>query len=96
MTNDNQKRMELSIQGRVQGVGFRHFTVTTVRELNDVTGWVKNEADGSVTIVAEGPQPELKQLESAVQDGPRRARVDNIDRTMKPPEDAFSSFEVRY
>lgn len=96
MSTGNKKRIELSIEGRVQGVGFRHFTVTTVRDLQGVTGWVKNESDGSVTLVAEGPEDQLNQLESAVQEGPRRAQVRNIDRTVKDPTGEFSSFEVRY
>lgn len=96
MSNDEEKRMELSIQGRVQGVGFRHFTMTTVRELRRTTGWVRNESDGSVTLVAEGPEKELKQLLNAVADGPRRADVRDIDKEIKDSRDEFSSFEVRY
>lgn len=96
MPANDRKRIECSIEGRVQGVGFRHFTVTTVRDLERVTGWVKNEPDGSVTLVAEGPADQLNQLESAVQDGPRRAKVRNIDKTVKEPRNEFSSFEVRY
>ena len=53
MTSE-KKRMKLSVTGRVQGVGFRNHTVKRARQLNDVTGWVKNESDGSVTVVAEG------------------------------------------
>ncbi|MFB6344823.1 MAG: acylphosphatase [bacterium] len=96
MSNSQTKRMELSLEGRVQGVGFRHFTVTTARKLDNVTGWVKNESDGSVTIVAEGPVDELQKLETAVQDGPRSARVDNIEKDTKDANNEFMSFEVRY
>lgn len=96
MSPDSEQRVELSIEGRVQGVGFRHFTVTTARDLEGVTGWVKNESDGSVTLVAEGPRQQLDQLLEAVRKGPRRARVENIEQSIKDPEGTFSSFEVRY
>lgn len=96
MTDENWRRMELSIHGRVQRVGFRHFTVTKANRLNDVTGWVKNERDGSVQLVAEGPPDQLDQLKSAVQEGPARARVDNIQTEYKMATGEFSSFKVRY
>jgi acylphosphatase len=88
--------MELSITGRVQGVGFRHFTVKTADKLDDVTGWVKNEPDGSVSLVAEGPKDRLDQLKSAVQEGPRSARVDEIQDHRTKSRDEFSDFNVRY
>lgn len=88
--------MKLSIEGRVQGVGFRHFTVTTARKLNSVTGWVKNERNGSVTVVAEGSEDDLRQLRSAVEEGPRRAKVDSVKETYEEPTGQFSAFEVKY
>lgn len=96
MADQNQKRIEASIEGRVQGVGFRHFTVRTAEKLSGVTGWVKNESDGSVTLVAEGPTNQLEELISAVHEGPRRARVDNVDVEKSDARGEFRSFEVRY
>lgn len=92
----NKKRMELSLNGRVQGVGFRHFTVRTVEKLGEITGWVKNEPDGSVTLIAEGPKKKLKKLYEAVEDGPRRAQVDSISGDMDNSTGEFTSFDVRY
>lgn len=96
MPNQNQQRIEASIKGRVQGVGFRHFTVRTAEKLKGVTGWVKNESDGSVTLVAEGPADELDELVSAVHEGPRSARVDDLDLEKTDARGEFSSFDVRY
>jgi len=95
MTSEHQ-RMELRVTGRVQGVGFRNFTVKNAKNLTNVTGWVKNEADGSVTIVAEGPPGELSKLRDAVEDGPSFANVNSIDGTRVEASGEFSTFEVRY
>lgn len=92
----DRERMELSVTGRVQGVGFRNHTVKNARRLKDVTGWVKNEADGSVTVVAEGPPEELDRLKKAVGKGPSFANVDSVSETRKDALGEFSSFEVRY
>lgn len=96
MSDTETKRMRCSITGRVQGVGFRHFTMRTARRLNDVTGWVKNEPDGSVTLVAEGPVPELEELHGAVQEGPRAARVQSVDKTIQPATGEFNDFTVSF
>lgn len=94
--NNPEKRLELSITGRVQGVGFRHFTVQTVNKLEGVTGWVKNETDGSVTLIAEGPRSQLEELRNAVQEGPRMARVQSVQGGFEEPKGEFDSFRVRY
>ena len=52
--------------GTVQGVGFRYTTVNTARNF-DVTGWVRNEADGTVKCVVEGEQAEIDRFIAAVQ-----------------------------
>lgn len=90
------ERMELSITGRVQGVGFRHFTVQTAGRLDQVTGWVRNEPDGSVTVVAEGPRQELDRLLDNLREGPRMARVESVEEDWMEPTGEFSEFRVRY
>lgn len=96
MSTEQDQRMEASIEGRVQGVGFRHFTVRTAEKLGEVTGWVRNESDGSVTLVAEGPKDQLEELHSAVHQGPRSARVENVEADWKAYQAEFDSFGVRY
>lgn len=88
-------RLEAQITGRVQGVGFRHFTRTNALDLN-LTGWVRNEPDGSVTVVAEGPRARLEELLEALEDGPRTAVVDGIDVDWSDADDEFRTFEVRF
>lgn len=94
--SDETQRMELRITGRVQGVGFRNFTVRRAGRLSSVTGWVRNNADGSVSVVAEGRSSELDSLKQAVSEGPRMARVESLEESRDDPTGEFDSFRVRY
>lgn len=93
--SDTAQRLSARITGRVQGVGFRNFTQRTARTLG-LTGWVRNEPDGSVRLEAEGPRDALDDLHDAIQDGPRSARVNNVQVDWHAAEDAFETFRVRY
>lgn len=68
----------LIITGFVQGVFFRAETKKKADELG-VTGWVRNNADGSVEIHAEGPEDQLEKLKLWCERGPDRARVDHVE-----------------
>ena len=65
------------ITGRVQGVGFRWFTVDAARR-EGLHGWVRNLADGRVEVEAEGETEAMARFEAALWRGPSRARVDDI------------------
>ncbi len=72
-------RYDVRFVGRVQGVYFRA-TAEQIARSFPVAGWVRNEPDGSVRLVAEGEQADLDQFIDAV----RSAKADNIDdMTMK-------------
>ena len=94
METEPRKRLSARITGRVQGVGFRNFTRGRARRL-DVTGWVRNERDGSVRLEAEGEREALDQLVEAVHHGPRRARVENVEVDWSDATDEFETFRVR-
>lgn len=94
METDTQERLSARITGRVQGVGFRNFTQMRARQLG-VTGWVRNEEDGSVRLEAEGPRGALEDLAEAVQEGPRMARVENVDADWSTATNEFDVFRVR-
>lgn len=89
------KRISARITGRVQGVGFRHFTQMQARRLG-IDGWVRNEPDGSVRLEAEGPEEALENLVGAVHEGPRAARVENVNVSWDAATDEFDAFSVRY
>ena len=72
------ERLYAVIHGDVQGVGFRYFVQRTAQRLG-LRGWVRNNDDGTVELVAEGERGKLEELERAVRAGPRMARVDSVD-----------------
>ena len=87
-------RLEAVVRGRVQGVGFRYYVVRAARRLA-VTGWVANDGDGSVRVVAEGPAIDLDRLEETIRRGPPGAVVDEVTTVRMPATGAFDAFEVR-
>jgi acylphosphatase len=92
---ENQARLEASIQGRVQGVSFRYYTRRRARDLG-LAGFVCNEPDGSVWVVAEGPRPQLAELLTFLRVGPTAAFVTEVDARWLAPTGRFERFEVRY
>jgi acylphosphatase len=67
-----------TVYGDVQGVGFRVFVRSAARRLG-VTGRVRNLADGSVEVEAQGSVPALAALEQALRTGPPGARVARLE-----------------
>ena len=88
-------RLHIIVSGRVQGVFFRSNTQKQARKLN-LTGWVKNNPDGTVEIIAEGSQEALKKFEAWCRKGPMLARVDEIKVKKEPSTGEFTSFSLHY
>ena len=72
------ERLHAVIHGDVQGVGFRYFVQRAAQQLG-LSGWVRNNDDRTVEVVAEGDRERLEQLRRALEQGPRMARVDRVD-----------------
>ena len=89
-----RKAARAIVEGRVQGVGFRYWTVQVAREFG-ITGWVRNCPDYSVEIFAEGDGAALHEFFTAVREGHLLAHVSNFTISAAPYE-GLSSFEVRY
>jgi acylphosphatase len=68
----------LTISGRVQGVGYRDWAITTASRLG-LTGWVRNRTDGSVEALVVGDDRAVGAMIDACRRGPAMARVDNVD-----------------
>lgn len=91
----SQARLHAIVRGRVQGVSFRYYTVSTAQRL-DLVGWVANRWDGSVETVAEGARKALDQFLAFLHKGPPAAMVESVDAEWHPPAGEFRSFRVRY
>lgn len=68
----------LRIHGRVQGVSFRYWAMERARALG-VSGWVRNRRDGSVELVAYGPDQAVEALIVDCREGPPAAEVERIE-----------------
>jgi acylphosphatase len=86
-------RLEATVTGRVQAVGFRVFVASRAEALG-LTGWVKNGSDGSVQCAAEGRRADLETLLAALEVGPAGARVDSVRRTWSATTGSFDRFAI--
>lgn len=89
---DDLVRKGFIVRGRVQGVGFRWSTTRTASDLG-VRGTVRNRADGTVEVHAEGPEDALAELEDWLHEGPRSARVEAVEE-IEPKDDLPGGFEI--
>jgi acylphosphatase len=88
-----QKRIHLVVRGRVQGVFYRASAQREARQ-NGLTGWVKNRSDGSVEMVVEGEEDQVKDFLSWAQHGPATARVDKVETKWRSYTGEFSDFRI--
>ena len=85
---------KIRIFGRVQGVGFR-YSAQREAEKYHLKGWVKNEADGSVTVEATGEEAALDKFCDWCRSGPPSARVEKIRKEKEEnPSQQKEKFEV--
>lgn len=83
----------LVVRGRVQGVGFRWF-VEREAHILAIAGWVRNNADGSVEVHAQGTRDQIAGLRSRLREGPRAARVDAVEESEVRLTSGLSSFRI--
>lgn len=88
------KRLHAIVHGRVQGVFFRYSTRKLAQKLKDVTGWVRNNRDGTVEVVAEGPESSLLTLLDFIQHGPKYATVTKVDSYWEEYSGEFKKFRT--
>ena len=81
------------VRGRVQGVGFRWFVEREAHILG-IAGWVRNNHNGSVEVLAQGTRDQLSRLHSRLREGPRAARVDAVEVWDAQPIAGLSSFRI--
>lgn len=90
---DNIIRKHMKIYGQVQGVGFRYSARYCALELG-VTGWVRNEWDGSVEMEAQGPERQIHRLLQMLNSG-KFISVERIEEDVIPPVEGERKFVVR-
>ena len=81
------------VTGRVQGVGYRYFTLQIAQTLG-VSGFARNLPDGRVEVLAEAPDAVMAQFEEKLREGPSFAEVSSLDRTPIEPR-GDHGFHVR-
>jgi acylphosphatase len=88
------KSYHARITGRVQGVGYRAWTVATASKFG-LSGWVRNRKDGSVEALFYGTQAQLDDMVKACRKGPLLAKVEHIDLVESQETPAEERFEHR-
>ena len=86
------RAVDVTVTGLVQGVFFRAETQQEAYRLG-VSGWVRNQPDGSVAAHFEGEPDAVEAMVAWCSQGPRRARVDDVDVRDAEPTGA-TRFEV--
>ena len=81
------------VRGRVQGVGFRFFVEREAHTLG-IAGWVRNNPDGTVEVLAMGTHEQLLGLRGRLREGPRAARVDAVDESLAKPIPGLAAFRI--
>ena len=87
------KARRFVVRGRVQGVGFRWF-VERESHILGIAGWVRNNSDSSVEVLAQGTRDQLSGLRSRLQQGPRAARVDDVQESEAKAVPGLTTFRI--
>lgn len=86
-------RAHVFIEGRVQAVSYRYWARKTAQKVN-LSGWVKNLADGRVEAVFEGPKIKVSEMIKNCESGPMLAGVKHIDVSWEEATGEFKGFEI--
>ena len=87
--------VQLRIEGRVQGVGFRYSALSAANR-NHLAGWVRNEMDGSVSAFCEGTASDVDAFVSWCKKGPPFAHVTSVGIKKLPCRGVYSRFTIEY
>ena len=85
----------ITVSGVVQGVGYRYFCIRKARELG-LTGWVKNNNDSSVSVLAEGPRELIEALVKDMTIGPSASHVTAVNLNWEKFTGRFKDFDVSW
>lgn len=85
----------IKVSGVVQGVGYRYFAIRSARTLG-VTGWVRNNDDSSVSVLAEGERGIIEVLVKELTTGPAASNVTNVNIQWQEYTGQFTGFDVSW
>lgn len=86
-------KVNIRVYGQVQGVFFRRSTKDEADKLG-LVGWVRNNADGSVEILAVGPRDKLDKFVTWCREGPPLAQVERVEIDWFKESDDFEGFSI--
>jgi acylphosphatase len=87
--------LKVRIRGRVQGVGFRAWTVQEAQRLG-LKGTVRNEPDGSVSAVISGARAAVESMVERLRTGPRGARVTDVEAEIVVLDSVPNGFVIQH
>jgi acylphosphatase len=93
MSEAARRGLAIRVMGRVQGVGFRYFTVRAARRLG-LAGTVRNLPDGSVEVAVVGEGAALERFRDELRRGPPAARVTGLEERELLPTPDWRDFDV--
>lgn len=89
------RSVRVRVRGLVQGVGFRSFVRREASKLG-LSGWVRNEVDGSVSVYAVGGEDEIRALLDKIRVGPPASEVEELEVTwLEGPPERVEGFHIR-
>ncbi len=91
--SNQRRRVNIKVTGQVQGVFFRYSTKAEAERLG-LTGFVRNEPDGSVKIVAEGEEEALQKLVEWCRKGTEYSKVEKVDIMWQEATGEFTDFAI--
>ena len=92
---DNLKKLEITISGRVQGVGFRYFVLQNAVEFG-VKGYVRNTYEGKVEVIAIAEDIIMENFIMELRKGPRMSVVDNMKIVELAAAGNYESFRIKH
>jgi acylphosphatase len=89
------KSLKIKIYGRVQGVGFRYSAIQAATRIG-VSGWVRNEWDGTVLVYCDGESLLVDRFVSWCRKGPSLSHVISVDINDVPYQGLYDGFKIDY
>jgi acylphosphatase len=93
MTPGTRVRIEATVHGMVQEVGFRYWTRRQAHGLG-LVGTVGNRDDGTVHVIAEGEPDAIDRFVRWLHRGPSSSRVERVEVVRAPPVGDLTTFEI--